>query len=80
MGRHGIYCNAICPGAILTPMLKGTFLTTPEKEKEYAEATALKRIARPEDIARIALFLSCHLSDHITGEHILATAGDIMSQ
>ena len=80
MGKYGIYCNAICPGAILTPMLRNTFLTTPDKEREYAEATALKRIARPEDIARVALFFASSLSDHITGEHILATAGDIMSQ
>ncbi len=80
MGRYGIYCNAICPGAILTPMLKGTFLTTAEKEHEYAEATALKRIAQPEDIARVALFFASHLSDHVTGEHLLATAGDIMTQ
>jgi 3-oxoacyl-[acyl-carrier protein] reductase len=80
MGRYGIYCNAICPGAILTPLLQETFLTTADKEREYAEATALKRIARPEDIARVALFLACRLSDHVTGEHLLATAGDIMSQ
>jgi NAD(P)-dependent dehydrogenase (short-subunit alcohol dehydrogenase family) len=80
MGKYGIYCNAICSGAILTPLLRSTFLTTPDKEREYAEATALKRIARPEDIARVALFFASSLSDHVTGEHILATAGDIMSQ
>jgi NAD(P)-dependent dehydrogenase (short-subunit alcohol dehydrogenase family) len=80
LGVYGIYCNAICPGAILTPMLKTNFLTSPGKEEEYAAATALKRIAKPEDIARVALFFACHLSDHVTGEHIMATAGDIMSQ
>jgi NAD(P)-dependent dehydrogenase (short-subunit alcohol dehydrogenase family) len=79
LGVFGIYCNAICPGAINTPMLK-PFLTTPEKEKEYIAATALKKIAQPEDIARVALFFASHLSDHVTGEHIMATAGDIMSQ
>jgi hypothetical protein len=26
------------------------------------------------------LFLSCYLSDHVTGERILATAGGVMSQ
>jgi 3-oxoacyl-[acyl-carrier protein] reductase len=71
LGVYGIYCNAICPGAILTPMLRNNFLTTPDKEREYAEATALKRIAKPEDIARVALFFACHLSDHVTGEHII---------
>jgi NAD(P)-dependent dehydrogenase (short-subunit alcohol dehydrogenase family) len=80
MGVHGIFCNAVCPGAIMTPLLKETFLTGPEKEKEFASATALNRIARPEDIARVVLFLSCYLSDHVTGERILATAGGVMSQ
>jgi len=36
--------------------------------------------AKPEDIARVALFFASYLSDHVTGEHIMATAGDIMSQ
>jgi len=80
LGVFGVYCNAICPGAIRTPMLMTNFLTSPEKEKEYIAATALKKIAQPEDIARVALFFASHLSDHVTGEHILATAGDIMSQ
>jgi len=62
-----------------TPLLKETLLTTRDKEREYAEATALKRIAKLEDIAKVVLFLSCHLSDHVTGEHILDTTGDIMS-
>jgi NAD(P)-dependent dehydrogenase (short-subunit alcohol dehydrogenase family) len=79
LGVFGIYCNAICPGAIRTPMLE-PFLTSPEKEKEYIAATALKKIAQPEDIARVALFFASRLSDHVTGEHIMATAGDIMSQ
>jgi 3-oxoacyl-[acyl-carrier protein] reductase len=80
MGAYGIYCNAVCPGATMTPMLREGFLTGPEKEKEFAAATALNRIARPEDIARVVLFLSCYLSDHVTGERILATAGGVMSQ
>jgi NAD(P)-dependent dehydrogenase (short-subunit alcohol dehydrogenase family) len=79
LGVFGVYCNAICPGAIRTPMLE-PFLTSPEKEKEYIAATALKKIAQPEDIARVALFFASRLSDHVTGEHIMATAGDIMSQ
>jgi NAD(P)-dependent dehydrogenase (short-subunit alcohol dehydrogenase family) len=79
LGVFGIYCNAICPGAIKTPMIKD-FLSIPGREQEYIAATALKKIAQPEDIARVALFFASHLSDHVTGEHIMATAGDIMSQ
>jgi 3-oxoacyl-[acyl-carrier protein] reductase len=80
MGVHGIYCNAVCPGAVMTPLLREVYLTSPEKEKEFAAATALNRIAQPEDIARVVLFLASSLSDHVTGEHIFATAGGVMSQ
>jgi len=61
-------------------MLKNTYLSGPDKEQEYIEATALKRMAQPEDIAGITLFFARRLSDHVTGEHLLANAGDIMSQ
>jgi NAD(P)-dependent dehydrogenase (short-subunit alcohol dehydrogenase family) len=80
LGVYAIYCNAICPGAVMTPMLERTHVTSDAKLKEYIDSTALKKIATPEDVARIALFFASHLSDHITGEHIMANAGDIMNQ
>jgi NAD(P)-dependent dehydrogenase (short-subunit alcohol dehydrogenase family) len=83
LGRHGVYCNAICPGAINTPMMERFLKTTQQKVNSvqaWAEVAALKRIGQPEDIGRVALFLASHLSDFITGEHLLVTGGDIMSQ
>jgi NAD(P)-dependent dehydrogenase (short-subunit alcohol dehydrogenase family) len=83
LGRHRVYCNAICPGAINTPMTERFLKTTWQKEKTLealAETAALKRVGAPEDIGRVALFLASHLSDFVTGEHLLVTGGDIMSQ
>jgi NAD(P)-dependent dehydrogenase (short-subunit alcohol dehydrogenase family) len=83
LGRHRVFCNAICPGAINTPMTERFLKTTTQKEKSleaWAEMAALKRVGEPEDVGRVALFLACHLSDFITGEHVLVTGGDIMSQ
>jgi NAD(P)-dependent dehydrogenase (short-subunit alcohol dehydrogenase family) len=83
LGRHGVYCNAICPGAINTPMTERFLRETRQKEKSlaaWAEMAALKRVGEPEDVGRVALFLACHLSDFLTGEHLLVTGGDIMSQ
>jgi NAD(P)-dependent dehydrogenase (short-subunit alcohol dehydrogenase family) len=83
LGRHGVYCNAICPGAIKTPMTERFLKTTRQKENSleaWAEMAALKRVGEPEDVGRVALFLACHLSDFLTGEHLLVTGGDIMSQ
>jgi NAD(P)-dependent dehydrogenase (short-subunit alcohol dehydrogenase family) len=83
LGRHGVYCNAICPGAINTPMTERFLRVTRQKENSleaWAELAALKRVGEPEDVGRVALFLACHLSDFLTGEHLLVTGGDIMSQ
>jgi enoyl-[acyl-carrier-protein] reductase (NADH) len=46
----------------------------------FIDTTAHKRITRPEDIARVAVFFACSLSDHVTGEILLATAGDMMGE
>ena len=76
LGLYNINCNAICPGATDTPLLRKYYMKTDEDCKAYAEATALKRIAKPQDIAKIAVFFASHYSNHITGEVVLATAGD----
>ena len=83
LGPHRVYCNAICPGAINTAMTERFLEATGQKENSleaWAQMAALKRVGEPEDIGRVALFLASHLSDFMTGEHLLVTGGDIMSQ
>lgn len=80
LGVYGINCNAICPGATDTDMVRTTFITSPEIEKEWIDKTALKRLGTPEDQAKVALFLASGLSDHMTGEALIVSAGEIMGQ
>lgn len=80
LGMDGVTCNAICPGATDTEMIRSTFLTSPDIEQEWIDKTALKRLGKPEDQAKIALFLASELSDHITGEALIVSAGEIMGQ
>lgn len=80
LGKYKINVNAVCPGATDTQMVRTTFLTSPEVEKEWIEKTALKRLGRPIDQARVVLFLSSELADHITGESIICSAGELMGQ
>ncbi len=79
LGPRGIYCNAICPGATRTSMFQ-SMVDRNKLERESIEAAALRRIAEPLDVARVALFLASSLSDHITGEHVVVTGGATMSQ
>ncbi len=76
LGPYNINSNAIAPGATDTPLLRTLYMKTDEDRQTYINATALKRIAKPIDIAKVALFLACPLSDHVTGEIILTSAGD----
>jgi len=78
LGRYGINCNTILPGATDTEMVRSTFITSPEIEMEWIEKTALKRLGKPVDQANVALFLASYLSDHITGESIIVSAGEVM--
>jgi NAD(P)-dependent dehydrogenase (short-subunit alcohol dehydrogenase family) len=80
LGAYGINVNAILPGATDTQMVRSTYLTSPEVEREWIEKTALKRLGRPVDQARVAVFLASQLADHITGEAIVVSAGEMMSQ
>ena len=82
LGRQGIYCNAICPGTIADTGGVDHFLETIGKGKlqEMTDATSIGRLGTTEDIANIALFLASDMSNFITGEKILATGGDIISQ
>jgi 3-oxoacyl-[acyl-carrier protein] reductase len=66
--------NAVSPGWTLTPM-SAAGLEDPAVVTRVLQTRALKRIARPEDIAQAIVFLaSDRLAGHITGE-ILTVAG-----
>lgn len=80
LGPYNINSNAIAPGATDTPMLRTHFMKSEVDRQEYIAATALKRIAEPRDIAKVALFLASTLSDHVTGEIILTSAGDAFGE
>ena len=80
LGVYGINCNAICPGATDSVMLRTTIVTSPEIEREWIEKTALKKLGQPEDQAKVAVFLASELSDHMTGEALIVSAGEIMGQ
>ncbi|HVO19872.1 MAG TPA: SDR family oxidoreductase [Anaeromyxobacter sp.] len=80
LGRQGVTCNAVLPGATDTEMIRSSFLTTPGAEREWIERTALKRLGRPEDVARVVLFLVSPLAGHVTGESIVVSGGELMTQ
>ncbi|MGQ9734883.1 MAG: SDR family NAD(P)-dependent oxidoreductase [Candidatus Bipolaricaulia bacterium] len=67
--------NAVCPGWTLTRMAQGA-LSDPQALVRALQTRALKRIARPEEIARAIVFLaSDKLAGHISGEILTVSGG-----
>ncbi len=67
--------NAVCPGWTLTRM-SSTALQNGHQVARALQTKAIKRIARPEEIAPAILFLaSDKLAGHITGEVITVSGG-----
>jgi NAD(P)-dependent dehydrogenase (short-subunit alcohol dehydrogenase family) len=71
-GSKGLRVNALLPGGTDTPA--ATF-KTPEERAFVEGLHALKRIARPEEIAWSALYLASEASSFTTGTAMLADGG-----
>lgn len=71
-GPHGVRVNAVAPGIVATgPVLD----QIAGHRKEYDKSIPLGRIAKPEEIADVILFLCSDLSRYITGSTIDVNGG-----
>lgn len=69
---------AVCPGTVDTPMLRWAIGQSPDPEEVYSECVAmhpLKRIATPEEIADLILFLAGPRASFITGQSVRIDGG-----
>jgi 3alpha(or 20beta)-hydroxysteroid dehydrogenase len=72
----GIRVNAILPGGIDTPMGRGDMEGFEEVDTEAAYASIpLKRIGKPEEVARLALYLASDESSYCTGSQFVVDGG-----
>jgi 3-oxoacyl-[acyl-carrier protein] reductase len=70
-----IRINCIAPGLIDTDMPAASL--TPEIRQRMVEATPLRRIGRPEEMAELALFLLSERASFITGQTCVADGGRV---
>jgi NAD(P)-dependent dehydrogenase (short-subunit alcohol dehydrogenase family) len=75
-GPHGITVNTVAPAQVNTPMLMVG--NDPAVLKAMTEATPLKRIAEPEEMAGTVVFLASRHAGFITGATINTTGGFLM--
>jgi len=74
LGRHGIRCNSVLPGTILTDINKND-LSDPEKRARMAARIPLGRLGEPEDLAGPIVFLASDLARYVTGAALLVDGG-----
>ncbi|HKD68620.1 MAG TPA: glucose 1-dehydrogenase [Candidatus Binataceae bacterium] len=73
--RKGIRCNAVCPGSTATPGFLRT-LTRPKGFKEiFQDKIPIGRLAQPQEIANVMLFLASEEASFVTGAYILSDGG-----
>ncbi len=66
--------NAVCPGAVDTPML-APLLAIPEARRMLEERIPIGWIARPEDVARVVRFLLSDEAAYVHGSSLVVDGG-----
>ena len=72
---RGIRINAVCPGAVDTPMLSRMVGGDDAVKGNFAAAIPMGRLAYPEDVAQAVLWLCSGNASYITGQGIVLTGG-----
>ncbi|GAA5006963.1 SDR family NAD(P)-dependent oxidoreductase [Streptomyces siamensis] len=83
LAAKGIRVNAVCPGAVDTAMSNPAQLdpdadpaeTSAALDELYRKLVPLGRVGRPEEVARLALFLTGEDSSYITGQPFVIDGG-----
>lgn len=76
-GMEGIRFNAVAPGIISTPEIDR--ISTPEHLAEQERLVPLRRMGRPEDVAKAILFLVSDLAGYVSGQ-TLAVDGAVTAK
>jgi len=80
LAPRGVRVNTLTPGPTRTPGLSGLAASAGGEEAlfgRFAEQTPLGRIAEPEEIASVALFLASSQASFITGSELFADGGEV---
>ena len=82
LAAHGVRCNLVSPGSTDTPMQRGMWhspdaaaRTIAGFPEQFKLGIPLQKIATPEEIASVVLFLASNLASHITLQDIVVDGG-----
>ncbi len=75
---YRINVNAVCPGIIDTPMVRGN--VPDERLAAVVRSIPFARLGRPEEVARLVLFLASDAASYITGAAVDIHGGELIIQ
>jgi NAD(P)-dependent dehydrogenase (short-subunit alcohol dehydrogenase family) len=80
LGPSGITVNAVAPGLTATPMGKrlGSAEEMAAAVRSGPLANLTHRVAEPEDVAGVIVFLASSAARQITGQTVHTSAGNIV--
>ncbi|WP_422375619.1 SDR family oxidoreductase [Roseibium sp.] len=74
----GIRCNALCPGTVDTPSLRGRIASAPdpvEAEKNFIARQPMGRLATVDDLTPMVVYLMSDESRFVSGQALLVDGG-----
>ena len=74
LGPHGITCNSVLPGTILTD-INAEDLSDPHKRDRMLKRIPAGRLGQPEDIAGPVVFLASEEARYVNGAELLVDGG-----
>ncbi|MFI1581307.1 SDR family NAD(P)-dependent oxidoreductase [Embleya sp. NPDC020630] len=77
LAPHRIRVNGVAPGPVHTPMTAG-LMDDPQARQAWESRIPLGRIAVPEDVAPLAVFLASPAAAHITGTIVQVDGGQLL--
>jgi NAD(P)-dependent dehydrogenase (short-subunit alcohol dehydrogenase family) len=72
--NRGIRVNAVCPGAIMTPLMSGQ---PPERQQEILAPQAMTRFGDPAEVAAAVVWLCSPEASFVTGVALPVDAGSV---
>ena len=78
LAPFGIRVNAVAPGGVLTPGVQ-KMSTGESEEANITQAIPLGRMADPDEIARVTLFLASDMASYMTGSQVVVDGGRLLT-
>jgi 2-dehydro-3-deoxy-L-fuconate 4-dehydrogenase len=80
--KQGIRCNCLCPGTVLTPSLEERIAENAAQagsvqaaRQAFIDRQPLGRLASPEEIAQLAVYLASDGAQFVTGQAVVIDGG-----